>query len=207
MTRQNGQRWQRWLCAVALVGLSSGSVTSREHASMTALERQRLVAHLEMTRDWLIDEIADLSAAQLAFRPAEGEWSVAEVVDHVLVVAPIYWQDLQRALEAPPRAERGTNTDADVLWYGIDRTNRETAIAPERPQGRVRDAKGAVTEYRTHHERLLRYVRTTNDDLRAHRVSRQASDAYQWVLLISTHEQRHILQIREIKRRPGFPAK
>jgi hypothetical protein len=31
------------------------------------------------------------------------------------------------------------------------------------------------------------------------------SDAFQWLLLISTHGQRHILQIREIKAAPGFP--
>jgi hypothetical protein len=28
---------------------------------------------------------------------------------------------------------------------------------------------------------------------------------YQWVLMISTHAQRHILQIREIKGHPRFP--
>jgi hypothetical protein len=38
-------------------------------------------------------------------------------------------------------------------------------------------------------------------------VERQGCDAYQWALLISTHEQRHILQIREIKADPRFPAK
>lgn len=29
---------------------------------------------------------------------------------------------------------------------------------------------------------------------------------YQWLLMISTHSQRHILQIREIKDAAGFPA-
>jgi hypothetical protein len=38
-------------------------------------------------------------------------------------------------------------------------------------------------------------------------VKRQGSDAYQWALLISTHEQRHILQIREIKADARFPKK
>jgi hypothetical protein len=38
-------------------------------------------------------------------------------------------------------------------------------------------------------------------------VRRQQCDAYQWALLISTHEQRHILQIREIKADPRFPKK
>jgi hypothetical protein len=30
-------------------------------------------------------------------------------------------------------------------------------------------------------------------------------DVYQWFLMISTHSQRHILQIREIKAASGFP--
>jgi hypothetical protein len=38
-------------------------------------------------------------------------------------------------------------------------------------------------------------------------VERQRSDAYQWALLISTHEQRHILQIREIKADPKYPKR
>ena len=32
-------------------------------------------------------------------------------------------------------------------------------------------------------------------------------DVYQWALMISTHSQRHILQIREIKANAGYPAK
>jgi hypothetical protein len=31
-------------------------------------------------------------------------------------------------------------------------------------------------------------------------------DVYQWFLMISTHSQRHILQIREIKADPRFPG-
>ena len=54
---------------------------------------------------------------------------------------------------------------------------------------------------------MLKYARTTNDDLRGHLVEREGCDAYQWLLLISTHGQRHILQIREIKADPGFPKK
>jgi hypothetical protein len=50
-------------------------------------------------------------------------------------------------------------------------------------------------------------VRTTKDDLRSRLVERQNCDAYQWALLISTHEQRHILQIRELKAHPKFPKR
>jgi hypothetical protein len=191
------------IAALALAWLlgSSASVA----APMTTLDRQRLVAHLEMTASWFVDEISRLSPAQLAFRPAPGSWTILEVIDHLVVVAPIYWQDLQNALKAPA-GRKTTTTDANILWYGIDRTNREKAIPTEVPKG-LRDLQAGLDAYRKQHARLLQYVRTTDDDLRGHVVERQGSDAYQWVLLISTHEQRHILQIREIKADPRFPAK
>jgi hypothetical protein len=52
---------------------------------------------------------------------------------------------------------------------------------------------------------MLDYAGKTSDDLRAHAVPEWGVDAYQCLLEISTHEQRHILQIREIKANPGFP--
>jgi hypothetical protein len=174
-------------------------------APLTEMERQRLVAHLEMTAAWLADEVKELTPAQWSFKPGDAAWSIAQVIDHLLVVAPIYWDDLQAALKAAPQTRPSNTTDADMLWYGIDRTNREQAIPTEVPKGQFRDVRSALAEYARRHDRLLQYVRTTKDDLRGHSVNRQGCDAYQWALLISTHEQRHILQIREIKRDKRFP--
>jgi hypothetical protein len=95
----------------------------------------------------------------------------------------------------------------EILWYGINRAFRDPAISSERPKGQLRDLRAGLETYRKQHARLLDYVKTTKDDLRRHFVARQRSDAYQWVLLISTHEQRHILQIREIKADAKFPRK
>ena len=174
---------------------------------MTGLERQRLVAHLEMTGSWLVDEVSALSPAQLQFRRAPGTWTIMEVVEHLLVTNPIYWQDLQKALKAPPSSEKRPGTDADILWYGIDRIFREKAIPAEEPKSQLRDLGQSLERLRALHAQMLQYARTTSDDLRGHVVERQGCDAYQWLLLISTHEQRHILQIREIKADPKFPKK
>jgi hypothetical protein len=189
-----------------VLALLVGTV-SMTASTLTPAERQHLVAHLEMTAAWLADEVADLTPSQAGFRPAPAAWTIAEVVDHLVVVAPIYWQDLQAALKQPAGGRTSAMKDEDVLWYGIDRTAKERAIPGERPAGNLRDLRAAMESYRKHHDRLLQYVKTTNDDLRNHIVPRQRSDAYQWALLISTHEQRHVLQIREIKRNPRFPGK
>jgi hypothetical protein len=179
-------------------------VASGSAEPITQLERQRLVAHMEMTASWLEEEVRGLSTAQAQFRPAPSSWTILEVLDHLVVVGPIYWKDLQAAKEVSA-GRAGTMNDVDVLWYGIDRTNREAALRTEEPTRRLPDVQSGLKSYRTQHAELLQYVRTTQDDLRRRFVERQSSDAYQWALLISTHEQRHILQIREIKRDAKFP--
>ena len=190
------------LASIALLMQLGGGVAV---AALTEPDRQRLIAHLELTGAWFIDEVSGLTPAQLAFRPAPGAWTILDVVDHLVVVGPIYWQDLQNALKTPA-GQKTRMSDVDILWYGIDRTNREQAIPAEVPKG-LRDLNAGLEAYRRQHARLLQYVKATADDLRSHYVARQGSDAYQWALLISTHEQRHILQIREIKAHPKFPPK
>ena len=110
-------------------------------------------------------------------------------------------------MKSPGSPPRSSSSDEGMLWYGIDRTQRQKAIATEEPKGQLRDVQTGLDVLRKLHARMLDYVRTTNDDLRAHVVEREQSDAYQWMLLISTHAQRHILQIREIKADPKFPKK
>jgi hypothetical protein len=193
---------RRWIPAVLLCAAVSAGA-----AELTDVDRQRLVSHMEMTSRWLADEVSNLSQTQLEFRPEQGTWNILEVVEHLIVVGPIYWSDLQKAVRGPATSPLRSSRDADILWYGIDRTNREPAIPPERPKGELRDLRAGLETYRKQHAQLLHYIRTTKDDLRGRTVERQGCDAYQWALLISTHEQRHILQIREIKADPKFPAK
>jgi uncharacterized damage-inducible protein DinB len=194
--------------ATLISALAVLATVSLDSAELAELDRQRLVAHLEMTASWFVDEVSDLSPAQLAFRPAPQSWSIMEVIEHIVLVGPIYWKDLQDAVRAAPRSEPLVpSRDADILWYGIDRTHREKAVPSESPKRQLRDLRAGLDAYRKQHAQLLDYVKTTKDDLRSRFVNRQRCDAYQWALLISTHEQRHILQIREIKADSSFPKK
>ena len=190
------------ICAVSLCATISIAATG-----LSEVDRERLIAHMDMTSHWFIDEVSDLTQAQLDFRRDADTWTIMEVIEHLVLVGPIYWDDLQHALKQPAVEQDLSSHDAEILWYGINRAFRDPAIPSERPKGQLRDLRVGLDTYRKTHARLLEYVKTTKDDLRGHFVNRQRSDAYQWVLLISTHEQRHILQIREIKANSKFPRK
>jgi hypothetical protein len=189
------------ILVASLTGISAGA------APLTGAERQRLNAHLVMTERWLIDEVSDLSPAQLAFRPGPESWTILEVIEHLVLVGPIYWRDLQQAMKSASSAPPSMWNDADILWYGIDRTQPDKAIPIEVPKRELRDLKTGLEALRKARAQLADYIRTTTEDLRSHIVARQGCDAYQWALLISTHEQRHIQQIRDIKASRAFPKK
>jgi hypothetical protein len=199
--------WRSRMKSVSVVVLLLLAVAPRQAAAapLTATERQHLVAHLQMTESWLADEISGLSSAQIQFRTAPGRWTILEVMDHLTVAEPLYWQLFHETMKEPRPSFKGRDTDADILWYGIDRSQPGKAIPGEEPKGELRDVGAGLALLRKLHAEILQYVGTTDDDLRGHLVFRQDCDAYQWLLMISTHEQRHVLQIREVKADPKFP--
>jgi DinB superfamily len=191
------------LSGLALLAASVSAVAD----PIKPVERERLVAHLEMTQAWLTDEVSSLSATQVNFRPAPDRWTVAEVVQHLVLSEANYWKLLQDALKEPPKKLDKQASDADVLWYGIDRTRHDHTTSNQNPKDQVIDTREAMKTFLAMHARLLEMARSTDEDLRGHAVPDWSVDAYQCLLEISAHEQRHILQIREIKASTGFPKK
>ena len=106
-------------------------------------------------------------------------------------------------MKAPVSTEKGTTTDAAILWYGIDRTQRDTTGDARVPKGKYADVRDSLADFQKLRATMKSYAGETQEDLRGHRAG--ASDSYQWFLMISTHSQRHILQIREIKAHASYP--
>ena len=189
-----------FLFAVVAVGRAAGE-------PMTQGDRQRVVAHLEMSESWLVSEVENLSDAQIKFRPTPESWSITEVVEHLAIAEPQYWQRLQDSMKQAPATEKPTATDAQILWYGIDRTNRNKTGEARVPKGKYATAAAALADVRKLRAAILDYARTTQEDLRSRKLLEGNQDVYQWLLMISSHSQRHILQIRENKANAAYPKK
>jgi len=175
---------------------------------MTAGDRQRLVAHLGMTESWLASELEGLSEAQLTFRMAPDTWSIKDVVEHLGIAEPQYWKQVRDSLAAPATpGYKPEATDAGILWYGIDRSNRARTGEARVPDGRFKSAAEALKSFRELRATLLRTAKESQEDFRGRKLLDGNMDVYQWFLMISTHAQRHIMQIREIKAASGYPRR
>lgn len=190
------------------LGLTVAVASSVFAGPMTPGERQRLVAHFEMTEAWLDGEVNGLSDAQLKFKMTPDSWSVEEVVMHLAIAEPQYWTSFKESLAKPVQPEfKPQATDAGMLWYGIDRTQRTTTGEARVPRDQFPDMRTSLASFKKLRVEMMRTARDTQEDLRARQYLMATQDLYQWFLMISTHSQRHILQIREVKGHQGFPKK
>jgi hypothetical protein len=188
---------------MGVVSFAAMGVVSAE--PLKAGDRQRLLAHLEMTENWVASELNGLSAAQLKFQMTPESWSIAQVVEHLAIAEPQYWDKVLSSMKQPPTTEKIDATDAAILWYGIDRTERTTTGEARVPHGTFKSAAESLAAFQKLRVTLREYAKTTQEDLRGHKLEGGNMDVYQWLLMISTHAQRHILQIREIKAHAGYP--
>src|SRR4051812_42266827 len=180
----------RWnFCAGIMIASGAHLIAA---GPMSPQDRERLIAHLQMTATWLPDEVRSLSHTQLDFRSSAGKWTIAEVVQHLVIAEPNYWKLFHDGMAQPARAIDHKASDADVLWYGIDRTRHEKTPAKQDPQGQKVDISDALVSYGQLHSTMLKYAQDSSEDLRGHTVPEWGVDAYQCLLEISTHEQRHI---------------
>jgi uncharacterized damage-inducible protein DinB len=175
---------------------------------MTVGERQRLIAHLEMTEAWLDSEVAGLSDAQRKFKMTPQSWSVEEVVMHLAIAEPQYWSQFKESLAKPVQPDfKPQSTDAGMLWYGIDRTQRTTTGEARVPRDQFPDLKSSQASFKKLRAEMMKTAKETQEDLRGRQFLTASQDLYQWFLMISSHSQRHILQIREVKAHQAFPRK
>ncbi len=159
------------------------TLTARLSAEpMTAGDRQRLVAHLEMTESWLVSELKSLSADQLKFRMTPESWSIADVVEHLEIAEPQYWQRVcWISMKQPTNTEKLTATDAEhpVVRHRSHQPQQDRRGA--RAEGK-NDAAASLAAFRKLGATIMEYAKSTQEDLRSRKLLEGNMDVYQWAL-------------------------
>ncbi len=196
------------LSVVALLPALAGAET------LTQGERDRAMSHLHATRKMFLDSLAGVSQSQWAYKPAPEVWSIAEVAEHIAVSEESLFALVTKKIMAgpsePDKKTEAAGKEERLLKALVDRSQK--AQAPEflRPTNRWKTPAELIDHFKKSRDNTIAYVQTTQEDLRSrfapHPVF-QALDAYQWILLISGHSERHILQLNEVKQAAGYPRK
>src|SRR5271169_5800965 len=106
---------------------------------MTPAERERAVAYLAETRENLLRTARNLSPTQLQFKPAPDRWSVAECLEHIVIVESFILSAINNTLQQPPASFKSAMSDDvmnDRLKKATERATRVKAPANLEPTGR-----------------------------------------------------------------------
>lgn len=196
--------------AIALLGTLA--VASADTLSQS--ERDRAMSHLHGTRKLLLDSTAKLSAKQLDYKAAPDQWSIAEIVEHLTETESFLLGMLQNQVmkspAAPEKKELVKGKDAMLLKVVAAREQKVKAPEPLTPKKKFASTAAALEEFKKRRAGTIKYVETTDGDLRSHFMNGpdgSPMDGYQVILLISAHTERHVNQIKEIQAAAAYPKK
>ena len=200
---------KRLLLALCLLCSASPWLAAQD---ASAGDLKRGADYLKKTRAAFLESVEGLSQAQLTFKPAPTRWSVAEVAEHITAAESfLFGMVTDKVMKSPEQIDAATaaETDKFVLKAIPDRSNKVQAPEPLIPTKRFGSTEGTLKQFKQARATTLKFLNETKG-LRGHAIDSPLGkklDAYQWLLFIAAHSERHTKQIEEVKADPKFPKK
>lgn len=194
------------LLALVVPLLFSVAVRAQE---LTQADKEKALQLLETSKKMVLDATKDLSPAQWNFKSAPDRWSVAECMEHIAAAEDfIRGMIVEKVMIAPAVPGRDVAViDAGILTGVPDRTTKVQAPDPLKPTNRFASPQGSIDHFVESRAKTEEFLKNT-PGLRDHAVDSPVGtkwDAYEFILLIGAHSERHTKQIQEVKADPNFP--
>lgn len=185
-------------------------LTCANAQTLSQTDLDRGLQYLETTKKNIVDATRGLSEAQWNFKPSPFRWSVAQVIEHIAASEDLLRQMAEGQIkkDAPPVPDRDLKkTDDRVLEVIPDRSRKFQAPEQLRPKNQFGSPQAALQHFLDSRAKTVDLLKNT-PDLRAHVVDSGLLgkiDAYERILFVAAHSERHTKQLLEVKADPKFP--
>ncbi|HSC44703.1 MAG TPA: DinB family protein [Candidatus Acidoferrum sp.] len=202
---------RRWIGAVLAAAMTFAAAASVRAQDATPADKEKALAYLETSKKGVLAATKGLSEAQWNFKPAPDKWSVAECMEHIAASEDFIRDSVaEKVMKAPAAPDRDiAKIDAGIMAMVPDRTTKVQAPEPIRPTNRYGSPDASIKHFVESRAKTEEYLKSTAD-LRGHAGDSPMGakwDAYEFILLIAAHSERHTKQIEEVKANPNFPVK
>ena len=184
-------------------------LSGAEAQTLSQADLDRGLLYLETTKKNIVEATRGLSDAQWNFKPSPFRWSIAQAMEHIALsedlLRGIAEDQIKKAAPAPDRDLK--KTDDMVLEVIPDRSKKFQAPEQLRPTNHFGSPDAALKHFLESRAKTVELLKNT-PDLRAHAVDSglfKKIDAYQRILFIGAHSERHTKQMIEVKADPKFP--
>jgi hypothetical protein len=191
-----------------LVLIASGTGAKAQSLSQADLDRG--LQYLETTKNNIVEATRGLSDAQWNFKPSPFKWSVAQVMEHIAASEDLLRQMAEGQIkqQVPAVPDRDVKkADNAVLTLVPDRSRKFQAPEQLRPRNQFGSPEAALRHFLESRAKTVELLKNT-PDLRAHVVDSGLLgkiDAFERILFVAAHSERHTKQLLEVKADPKFP--
>jgi len=201
---------KKLLGTILMTLLLIASAASAKAQTLSQADLDRGLQYLETTKKNIVDATRGLSEAQWNFKPSVFKWSVAQVMEHIAASEDLLRQMAEGQIkqQSPSVPDRDLKkTDDKVLEVIPDRSRKFQAPEQLRPRNQFGSPEAALKHFIDSRAKTVELLKTT-PDLRAHVADSGLLgkiDAYERILFIAAHSERHTKQLLEVKADPKFP--
>jgi DinB superfamily len=192
------------LSLLILLGFTTGD------DKLSKADKKNAISYFKQTQQDLTNEIKGLSEAQLNWKPADSVWSVANCVEHIALSEKNLFDWAMGTLKEPANPAKRSElkmSDEQIKQMISDRSHKVKTREGFIPTGQFGTAAQTFAVFKERRAAAIKYIKTTEDDLRNHFAQTPVGlvDTYQLMIFLSAHTKRHTLQIEELKALPDFP--
>lgn len=178
-----------------------------------------ILADAEQIQTTVTVAFGGLSVQQINWKPSAGEWSIAQCLEHLMMLNTPYFRIIEDALSAKHRPTLLARAPLLPAFFGRLVLSSVQPEAKQKVKARPAFAPsstpidlGILVRFSTHQEELIRLMKASAARPIGKIIITSAVSPYVTYSLLNAyrilvaHEQRHLQQAERLMRMPGFPA-
>lgn len=196
-----------------LHAFSMGQETADQSSTVpvwTEADRKYLLDNLIRTKQELIDETKDLTKKQWNFKESPDRWNINQIVEHIDRYELIFMYEISVALQMgpipnfPQHLSDSLFVDQDPLDLKKNNTTDFTKpFTISAPLGNNEGVDNMIWFNKMRDESIA-YLKSASQNIRLHYIN-FGPDMHQKFMMIFTHTDRHLRQIKRIKEHSNYP--
>lgn len=168
---------------------------------------KRVLKRLDAVHEKLLRTVTPLDPQTFSQRPAENEWSVGDIVQHLSLVEERVVKDLEKAVTRDPQRVRFVKrllptSIVSSRWFKVKSPKAVTPMTPVEKEAALKALEVARQKLRAFCEH---YDQARFRKLVFKHPFLGEIDGVATISFVSYHEHRHYKQIREVLRKIGAP--
>jgi hypothetical protein len=203
---------KKTLSTLLLVGVwIIGSSFVPEPEELSKEDRKVIINYLKQTRSELIAKVKSLSEEQWNYKPDPEVWSISEICEHIYKAEAVVLKRVDNLDDKEYKPELMANYKAkekEIIDFIVGRQTKLNAPERVAPEGSYALPKDFIKEFDNRRSETVSYVKILNKPIKAYYEKFGPIgevNGYHWLMFISAHTERHMLQLDEVLSADNFP--